>query len=184
VAINAPLDVGGGRSLYILQGHGPAALFERRGAAGGVPVAVYLEQRGDDWRGRLQLGGGREVRLRAPLRSERPDRVEARVLEGPVLRAIAELAPGSELPLGGGETLRLVALPWWAELWGSRDASRPLFFAGAILAICGIVLLFGFVPVDSAVFTQGDRVVVALRPQRFAPLFAERFEEACKEWQS
>ena len=48
-------------------------------------------------------------------------------------------------------------------------------------AILGIVLLFGFVPVDEAVFVEGDRVVIAMRPQRFAPLFAERFERLCQE---
>lgn len=183
VAINSPLEVGG-RSVYILAGHGPAALLEHRRPAGAEEAVVYLEQREQDFRGRLRLDGGREVRLRASVTADRPDALEARLLSGPALLAVTRLVPGDELPLGPGESLRLVALPWWAQLWGSRDASRPFFFAGVAIAIAGIALLFGFVPVDSAVFVHDGRLVVALKPQRFAPLFAERFEEACKEWQT
>jgi hypothetical protein len=180
VAINAPLDLGG-RSIYLLAAHGPALMLVHRTAAGEQAQVVYLEQREGDFRGRLILDGGREVRFRSAVTAARPERVEARLLAGPALLLFGQLGPGAELPLGGGEALRLVGLPWWAQLWGSHDPSRPLFFAGVTIAIVGIALLFGFVPVDSAVFAERDRLVVALRPQRFAPLFAERFEELCKE---
>jgi len=183
IAINAPADLDG-RSVYVLAGHGPAALLERVGAGEVRPQIVYLEERDQDFRGRLFLEDGREVRFRTPVAAERPDAVEARLLRGPALLAVARMAPGSELALGGGEMLRLVALPWWAQLLGSRDPSRPFFFAGVAVAIAGIVLLFGFVPVDSAVFVERERLVVALRPQRFAPLFGERFEALCREWQA
>jgi hypothetical protein len=183
LAINAPLDVDG-RSVYILQAHGPAALIERRTPAGERAEVVYLEEREQDFRGRMLLDGRRELRFRATVGAERPEALEVRLLDGPALLAVARVRPGDELPLGRGETLRLVALPWWAQLWGTRDASRPFFFAGVAIAIAGIALLFGFVPVDSAVFVEGGRVVVALRPQRFAPLFAERLERMCKEWEA
>jgi hypothetical protein len=183
VAINAPLDAGG-RSLYILQAHGPALMLVHRTAAGEEARVVYLEQREGDFRGRMMLDGGREVRFRATVAATRPDKVEARLLAGPALLLVGELAPGAELPLGSGEALRLVGLPWWVQLWGSHDPSRPFFFAGVAIAIVGIALLFGFVPVDSGVFPERDHLVVALRPQRFAPLFTDRFEELCKEARS
>lgn len=180
ISINAPIEVDG-RSLHVLAGHGPAALLERRSPGGEQPSIVYLEEREQDFRGRLVLEGGREVRLRATVSAARPETVEARLLRGPALLALTALQPGAELPLGGGESLRLVALPWWAQLSGSRDASRPFFFAGVAIAVAGIALLFGVVPVDTAVFVEGDRLVVALRAQRFAPLFAERFDRMCRE---
>jgi cytochrome c biogenesis protein len=184
IAINAPLDAGAGKSIYILQAHGPALVLAYRTAAGEEARYVYLEQREEDYRGRLLLEGGREVRFRTPIAAGRPEKVEARLLAGPALLVVGELAPGAELPLGNGEALRLVGLPWWAQFWGSHDPSRPFFFAGVAIAIAGIVLLFGFVPVDAGVFAERDHLVVALRPQRFAPLFAERFEALCKEARS
>jgi hypothetical protein len=180
ISINAPIEVKG-RSLYVLAGHGPAALLEHRSRAGEQPSVVYLEQKEQDFRGRLLLDAGREVRLRVSVSAERPETVEARLLRGPALLALTQLRPGAELPVGPGESLRLVALPWWAQLSGTSDASRPFFFAGVAIAIAGIALLFGVVPVDTAVFAERDRLVVALRAQRFAPLFAERFERMCEE---
>ena len=178
--INAPLHLGS-ETVYILAGHGPAAILELQSAAGERPEVVYLEAREQDYRGRLVLDGGRELRFRVTQGARRTEVVEVRVLRGPALLAVASLAPGAEMALGPGESLRLAGLPWWGQFWGSRDASQPFFFAGVTTAILGIVLLFGFVPVDEAVFVEGDRVVIAMRPQRFAPLFAERFERLCQE---
>jgi hypothetical protein len=153
---------GSGRSLYLLQAHGPALLLTHHTAAGEETHVVYLEQREADFRGRLMLDGGREVRFRTAVAAARPDKVEARLLAGPALLLVGELAPGAELPLGRGEALRLVALPWWVQLWGSHDPSRPLFFAGVTIAILGIALLFGFVPVDAGVFPDRDHLVAAV----------------------
>jgi cytochrome c biogenesis protein ResB len=179
VRINAPLELGS-ETVYILQGHGPTAVVELQTAGGTRTDVVYLEQREQDYRGRLVLDDGRELRFRVVYGGRR-DAVEVRLLRGPALLAVATLGPGAEMPLGDGEALRLAGLPWWGQFWGSRDASRPFFFAGVTVAIVGIVLLFGFVPVDEAVFVEGGRVVVAMRPLRFAPLFAERFERLCQE---
>ncbi|HET9597441.1 MAG TPA: cytochrome c biogenesis protein ResB [Anaeromyxobacteraceae bacterium] len=179
VRINAPLELGR-ETVYILQAHGPTALVELQTAGGARAEIVYLEQREQDYRGRLLLPDGRELRFRV-VYGGRKDAVEVRHLRGPALLGVATLAPGSEMPLGPGESLHLEGLPWWGQFWGSRDLSQPFFFAGVTIAIVGIVLLFGFVPVDEAVFVEGRRVVVAMRPLRFAPLFAERFERLCQE---
>jgi len=180
LAINTPLDLGAER-LYLTMSHGVAALLERRTAAGLDRTVAFLEPRGQDERGRLGLEDGRELHLEAKGRRG-PDRLVVRVLDQGVLAGVAELAPGDEVATRPGETLRLVGLPQWAEFRGSRDATRPIFFAGLLLGVVGVALLFGFVRVDSAVYVEGDHVVVALRAQRFAPLFAERFEQLCKEW--
>ena len=183
VGINAPLDVGMER-LYVDAAHGLAAVFELRSGDRAERATVLLEPRGDGMKGRLALGAGGEVRLDA--RTPDPTSpLEVRILQDGALLALAELAPGDVLPLaGGGEALRLVALPRWVELRGSRDPFRPLFFVALGVGMLGVALMLGFVRVDSGVFVEGDRLVVALRAQRFAPLFAERFEALCKEWET
>jgi hypothetical protein len=181
-AINAPLDLEDVR-LYVATAHGVAALFQRTGPSGPEYLTGWLEERGGEWRGGVRSGGGLELRLRAGARV-RPGVVEVRALYDGVLLRVAEVSPGATMQLRGGEALELVGLPYWVQLRGSRDPSKPLFFAGVIVGILGIVLMFSLNKVDSAVFVEGDQLVVALRPQRFAPLYAERFERLCKEWLS
>jgi hypothetical protein len=101
---------------------------------------------------------------------------------GTALLAVEDLPIGEALPIGQGEELRLAAILRWADFRGGRDPSRPLFFAGISTAIVGIAVMMSFVRVDSAVFVEGERLVVALRPQRLAPLYGERFAQLCKEW--
>ncbi|HEY6003160.1 MAG TPA: cytochrome c biogenesis protein ResB [Anaeromyxobacter sp.] len=184
VAINAPLDVGGER-VYLTTSWGVAALLEHRAAGGTEIRAALLDLEGAGTRawGTLQLPDGREARLKARIGPEgRPDRLEVRLARGRTLLAVADLGPGAEVAIGPGEALAVAGLPYWVQLRGSRDPTRPLFFAGVAVSIAGAFLMFGVVRVDSAVFVEGERVVVALRPQRFAPLYAERFDALCKEW--
>lgn len=181
MAINAPLEQGA-RSIYLLQDHGLAALFAHRTAAGEAPRMISLEPVERELRGGLRLPDGREIRARAARADGRPEQIEVRVLRGPALVLVQAVSPGQELALGDDETLRLAGLAWWATLRATRDFSRPLFFAGVSLGILGIALLLGVVPVETGVFVQGDRLVVALKAQRFAPLYAERFEDLCREW--
>ncbi|MBI5067481.1 MAG: cytochrome c biogenesis protein ResB [Deltaproteobacteria bacterium] len=179
-AINAPLDLGDVR-LYVNNAHGLAALLELEGPQGVERLAVPLDERGGEWRGGVRPGGDLELRFRTGP-TARPSELEARILAGGALLGIAQLRPGTQVALGPGRALRLQGLPYWVQLRGSRDPSRPLFFAGVVIAIAGVVLLFGFTRVETAVFAEGDQLVVALRPQRLAPLYAERFEALCKEW--
>jgi hypothetical protein len=181
LAINAPLELGA-RSVYLLQGHGLAALFAHRTPAGEAPRVLSLEPAGRELRGGLRLEDGRELRARATRATQKPEALEIRLSRGPALLLVAAVAPGQSLALGPGESLQLEALAWWATLRGSDDLSRVPFFVGIAIGILGIALLFGLVPVDTGVFVQGDALVVSLRPARFAPLFAERFEALCKEW--
>lgn len=179
-AINHPLDIDDVR-IYVANAHGVAAVLEIAGPSGPTPLVAFLEERGGEWRGGLRPAGGLEVRFRTNT-SPRPRVVETRVLSSGVLLGIRDLAPGDLFDLGGGHALRVQGLPYWVQLRGSRDPSKPLFFAGVAIGIAGVILLFGFNRVDGAVFLEGDQLVVALRPQKFAPLYAERFERLCKEW--
>ncbi|HSD25972.1 MAG TPA: hypothetical protein VLL75_01655, partial [Vicinamibacteria bacterium] len=179
-AINSPLDDGDVR-LYVGNAHGIAALLSLDGPSGATPLVAFLEERGGEWRGGLRPGGGLELRFRANVRP-RPRSVETRALVGGVLLGIAALAPGDQIDVGAGQVLRLEGLPFWVQLRGSRDPSKPLFFGGAGVCILGVVLMFSFNRVDTAVFVEGDRLVVALRAQRFAPLLGDRFERLCREW--
>jgi hypothetical protein len=68
----------------------------------------------------------------------------------------------------------------WIRLRGSRDSAMWLAYLGFALAVIGATMIFTLVKVDACVIISpaGDRerVFVALRPQRFAPLFEERFQ--------
>jgi cytochrome c biogenesis protein len=180
VAVNSPLDVGRVR-LYVMQSFGLAAPMELVRPEGATPLLVLLEPRDEEMRGGVRPGDGLELRVRAR-GSPRPASVELRALVGGVLLGIADLAPGSEVAFGPGLRVRLHGLGYWARIRGGVDPSRPLFFAGVSIAIVGIALMFGFTRVDSGVFVDGGLLVVALRPQRFAPLYAHQFERLCQEW--
>jgi cytochrome c biogenesis protein ResB len=179
-AINHPLDIGDIR-LYVASAHGVAAVLEITGPSGPTPLVAFLEERGGEWRGGLRPTAGLEVRFRTNT-TPRPTLVETRVLWNGMLLGIRDLEPSASFDLGGGHRLRLHGLPYWVQLRGTRDPSKPLFFAGVAIGIAGVILLFGFNRVDAGVFVEGDDLVIALRPLRFAPLYAERFERLCKEW--
>lgn len=184
LAINSPLDVGAER-LYLTQSWGVAALLVHRAGGAEDPRPAFLDVEPDGARawGTLALADGREARLKALIGSAgRAERLEVRLARGRTLLGVAELVPGAEATIGPGETLSLAALPYWVQLRGTRDPTWPLFLAGVAVALVGASLMFGVVRVDSGVFVEGDRVVVALRPQRFAPLYGERFDALCKEW--
>lgn len=180
LAINRPLAVGA-ETVYLAQAWGVAPLVEIVTLAGAERTVVYLEAYEHLARGALPLPGGREARFKARVGSERPDHLEVRVVRDRTLVAVAELGIDEKLDLGD-VSIRLAGLPYWAQYRGSRDPSEGLFLVGVAVAVIGITLMMAVVRVDSAVFVEGGRVVVALKAQRFAPLYAERFERLCREW--
>jgi hypothetical protein len=130
------------------------------------------------------LGGGLEVRMRAvsdPREGGRlPNAVQVRIMNGGALLAYEDLPVGKGMRLSSNLRLDLLDVRRWAEFRGSRDASMWPAYAGFLCALAGTILMFAVVRVDSIVEVrrtdQGERVFVALRPHRFAPLFRERFE--------
>ncbi len=183
LAVNEPLDVGGTR-IYLTQGFGPAAVLEVVDPANpSVGLVLLTLDSSGDFSGVGKLPGGEEVRVRAPyVRGERrPAGVaDVRVLDRDVLLGAGRMQPGSVLELPGGRGLALREMRWWARLAASRDPTAWPVFVGFGLSILGVILMFGFVRVDTLVVAEPDgereRVTVAMRPQRLVPIFAERFE--------
>lgn len=183
LAINTPLDLGGSRTLYVTSTYGALAQCRVLGPGGGEERVVPLHVSGDEVRGRFSTADGREIRLQGSFKDGRPEGLYVRALREGALLGYGLAVPGGEVEIGAGERLRLEAFAWTVELKGAQDPSRIGFFAGVALVIAGVVLMFSVVPVDSGVFVQGDRLILAVRPLRFAPLFAERLEALRKEWQ-
>jgi hypothetical protein len=106
--------------------------------------------------------------------------VDVRVLDGDALVAAGRLERGSALALPDGTSLVLRDVRWWVRVTASRDPTAWPMFAGFAIAILGVVLMFGLVRVDTLVVAEpgegGEKVTLAMRPQRLAPAFAERFE--------
>jgi hypothetical protein len=182
MGVNDPLDFGATR-VYLSQAFGPAAVVSLSGLAEPSTGVMMLSvgASGDyEWVGKVP--GGAEVRLRAPMEkaaARPPEVVEARVIRGDALLAAGRLAPGGGLDLPGGGVLVLREVRWWVRILASRDPTAWPMFVGFGMAILGVVLMFGFVRVDTLVVAEPDgdveRVTVAMRPQRLAPVFADRF---------
>jgi cytochrome c biogenesis protein ResB len=182
IAVNQPLDFGVTR-LYLSQSFGPAMVVSLPGAAG-PEVAVMMLSAGPsgdyEWAGRVP--GGPEVRLRAPMvqgAARPPEVLEVRVMEKDALLAVGRLGPGGALDLPRGGAIVLREVRWWVRVLASRDPTAWPMFAGFAIAIVGVILMFGVVRVDTLVVAEpdgdGERVTVAMRPQRLAPVFADRF---------
>lgn len=177
LGVNRPVRAGT-TSLYVTQALGPAAVV--RWTAGGTTrtEAVLLRLAGETFEGRLSLGGSAEVLLRKG--QQAAGILEVRVLDGGALVAGGELRSGEGLRLRDA-AFELLDVRRWARFQGGRDPCQPLAFLGFGVMIAGAALLALFVRVDVLVSVEpaGDRerVAIALRAQRFAPLFVERFQQ-------
>ncbi len=188
MAVNQELRMSHGR-LYMDAKHGPAAMVEWE--APGAPTlrtAALMEQKEPQAYGTYVHGPRHlQARLRAvmPTDGQRPGSLEVRILDGASTSMEAVLKPGESLTIPGGGELRLHGLPAWARLHGNHDPALGLAYAGFALILLGVALNIGVVKVDELVsVTPGngtERVVVALRPHRFVPLFQERFERLVRD---
>lgn len=180
VAVNHQLQLGGGR-LYLAQQFGPAALLERNSSQ---RTAVLLNGDGrGNFSSQVSGAGGLQIFLRAG--SERPTNLDVRVMRGSGLLAAGSLGVGDSLTLPDGETLALRGTPMWARLHGSRDSALWLAYVGMIFTMAGAAMMFCLIKLDFCVVVTplGDRerIFIALKPQRFAPLFQERFDKLVRE---
>lgn len=188
IGINEELPLERGR-LYVGAQHGPAALVEWAPPDGSpVRTAALLEQKEPAAYGAYTSGpDGLVARIRVPLPpgGARPDHAEVRILRGHAALVEGPLRPGETLATPNGTTLRLHSLPYWARLHANHDPALPLAYLGFALALLGAALALGPVRVDEwvCVTPEGDqeRVVVAMRPHRFVPLFRERFDRLVRE---
>jgi hypothetical protein len=183
LAINEPLELGGSRTVYLTSTYGALAQCRISSAAGTAERVVVLHPVGEEVRGRFWTDDGREIRIQGSARAGRPEVLYVRSLRDGGLLGYGPAGPGIEVEIGNGERMRLEGFSWTVDLKGAQDPSRLGFFAGVVLVISGVVLMFSVVTVDTGVFVQGESLVLAVRPMRFAPLFTERLERLRKEWQ-
>lgn len=192
VQINQEARVNG-RRIYVGHEFGPAALLEWQPSAATPPAKQGLllaEANGGNFEGKLALNANRRVYFRSHIddAGNRSGILEARVMHGDALVSATELPVGGTLALPDGGRITLHGLPTWARLHGSRDSALPLAFAGMLLAMLGATMMFTLIKRDCCVVItplgECERVFVALKPQRFAPLFQERFEQLVNEQRS
>jgi hypothetical protein len=151
-------------------------------------MAVLLEKKEPQAFGSYAHGPeGLQARIRAvmPDGGRRPESVQVRLSRGGFPLAETLLKPGESLALPGGGLLKLHDLPYWARLHGNRDPALGLVYLGFGLVLLGGALTYGVVKVDElvAITPEGDveRVLVALKPHRFSPLYHSHFERLVRE---
>ncbi len=187
LAINSPLDDGSER-LYLSSRHGCAAFVQVESRGGSERRAAMLEEGAvREFVTTETFPDELELRLLARVgpAGERPEAVDFRALRRGATLAAGMLRPGEEVQLPDGGRVALVALRYWARFTASRDFSTWPAYVGFALALLGATLMFAFVKVDTAVIVTpiGDRerVIVAMRPQRLAPLFRSDFERLVRD---
>jgi hypothetical protein len=180
IAVNQHLQLGANR-LYLTQEFGPAALMEWN--SNRLEAVLLADNGHGHFSGEAAGPGGLRVFLRSHV--ERPSDLELRVMRGNVLLTSVTLGIGETIALPGGERLTLRSTPMWARLRGNRDSALWLAYTGMGLAIAGAAMMFGLVKLDFCVIVtplgEREKVLLALKPQRFAPLFQERFERFVRE---
>lgn len=187
IQVNQEVRVGGNR-IFSAREFGPAAVVEWTQNGTALRRAVLLAENGaGNYEGELAAGGN----LRAYFRSHidragnHPGAAEVRVMRGNALIAVETLPVGAMLTLPDGGRITLRGLPFWARLHGSRDSALWLAYVGMILTMTGAAMMFCLIKLDFCVAVtplgERERVFVALKPQRFAPLFQERFDQLVRE---
>ena len=188
ISVNQGLDVSGGR-LYMSQDFGPAAMIEwRRNGEPPIREAVLLDGKGNGrYEGTSSGPDGMRAHLRAELDNEgnHASALEVRVIGEDALLFANVLQVGDTASLPDGLVLELHGAPFWARVHGSRDRALWLAYAGFALMVAGSAIIFGVVKVDTCVVVtpagEIERVFVALRAHRFAPLYHERFQRLVRQ---
>lgn len=188
VAINSELQAPGGR-LYLGSDYGPAGLVEWEDDAGAlVKEAVLLVRSATGGYEGVSSGpAGARAHLRGHVdgAGNHPSALDVRVLDGSALLFAGTVGIGQRVPLHGGRALALHGVPFWARLRGSRDPGLWLAYTGFALVLAGATIIFAVVKIDTCVVVRPagnhERVTVALRAQRFPPLFHERFQRLVRQ---
>ena len=188
LAVNHDLKVGGGR-LFLGSDFGPAALLEWEKP--GVETKREAALLAGVGKGRYEgISGGPEgmrvfVRAEVGAEGQHPSLVELRVMKDGALLFTGDARVGQSALLPGGVRLALRGTPFWARLRGSRDSALWLAYAGFTLIMAGSVIIFTLIKLDGCLVITPlgatERVFLAMKPQRFAPLFAERFQRMVEE---
>jgi cytochrome c biogenesis protein ResB len=182
VTASDPHDLGGTRIFLQNGAFGPAAMLEIGTDTGARGYRVDLEDAGGEvWEGSWSGPDGLRLSLRqrAPAPGALPSELEVRAERRGRLAFVGALAPGAAFA-EGDTRVRFLGTAWWVQLAARRDPALPLAYAGIATVLVGALLLVAVNKVDTAVVVTptpgGERVMVALRAQRFAPAYAERFQ--------
>jgi cytochrome c biogenesis protein ResB len=188
LAVNHDLKTGG-RRIFLGSDFGPVALLEWQ-SEGATPIreaALLAEKAGGGFEGASTGPNSLHayLRTRVVAGGAHPESVEVRVMRDGALLFTGDTRPGQRVSLQSGEKLVLYGTPFWVRLRGSHDPALALAYLGFALVMVGAVLMFAIVKVDACVLVttlgERERVFVALKPQRFAPLFQERFDQLVLE---
>ncbi len=187
IQVNEEVRLGGSR-IFSARAFGPVAVVEWTQNGASLRRAVLLCENGAGrYEGELADGGNLRAHFRAHIdrAGNHPDSAEVRVMSGRALIAAGTLPAGASLAVPGGGSITLKGLPFWARLQGSRDSALWLAYLGMILTMAGAALMFCLIKLDCCVIITPlgarERVFIALKPQRFAPLFQERFDRLVRE---
>ena len=182
IAINDPTRIGI-HTLYITARGGSAVLVEVANGAATERHAILLRESANGSEGSVMLADGTLLRVS----SDRgglgvaPGQVDVRAARGGALAGIALLAPRDSMALPGGVRVSVAAIVPWVQISGQRDLSTPVVYLGFLLACLGGLLMVMVIPVETVIVrekvAEGVRLTVAMRPRKFAPLFAPAFED-------
>ncbi|MEI6779348.1 MAG: cytochrome c biogenesis protein ResB [Verrucomicrobiota bacterium] len=188
LAVNRDLRTRRGR-VFLGSDFGPAALVEWQGA-GNAPrreAALLAKKAGGTFEGASAGPNSLRAYLRAQIGADgaHPESIEVRVMRDGALLFTGDARPGQAVSLRSGEKLLLLGTPFWVRLRGSHDPALGLAYLGFVLVMAGLALIFAVVKVDACILVtrmgERERIFVALKPQRFAPLFQERFDQLVRE---
>ena len=183
VAINKEFKTSGGR-LFLGNKYGPTALIEwQKDGSSLAKDAVILESKGNQiYEASASGPDGLQGHLRA---FENSSSLEMRVMKDNALLFVGRIGVGETIQLPKGQTLLLHGLPLWARIHASNDPALWLAYLGFTLGLIGSAIIFFLVKIDTCVIvTPGENqesVFVALRVQRFAPLYEHRFKKLVLE---
>ncbi len=187
IQVNEQVHVGNNR-IFSAREFGPAAVVEWTQNGSSLRRAVLLSESGaGNYEGELAAAKNLRAYFRSHIDAEgnHAGATEVRVMNGNALLAAETLLPGATLALPDGGKITLQGLPFWARIHGSRDSALWLAYAGMILTMTGAAMMFCLIKLDFCVVItplgEREKVFVALKPQRFAPLFQERFDTLVRE---
>ena len=187
-AINDVFKTKGAR-LFMNNKFGPAALLEWfKNGASIKRDAMLMESIGKGvFVGSIRWPDGTRTdgRAQADRSGKAPEVIKLRLMKDGKRSFLTEIRVGETVSLPDGRQVKLHGLPLWAQIRGIRDPELWLIYAGFILSLLGAVMIFTVIRVDTSVVVtrlgEKERVLVALKSQRFTPLFEDRFKRLVQD---
>jgi len=182
IAVNGPVTRAF-HTLYLRTIGGAAVLLDVQHGSGSERHAILLREAGRGAEGTARLGDGTLLRVASNGGGigRIPERVDVRALRSGGLAGVASLGRNEGLSLADGTRAVVAEIVPWAQFSGRRDVATPVVYIGFLFVCLGGLLMMAVVRVESGTATEpvdgGVKLTVWMRPQRFAPLFAQAFED-------